>query len=62
MPTLDDEPHDRSDFRSDLIDVRDLSLDQLRAIPNPILADTLRRVREQIEGRLDMVAGFQSAI
>lgn len=46
----------------DLPDLTDMTLADLLAIDNPILASSLKRVVAQDDGSQGIVAGFQSAI
>jgi len=56
---------DRSDWRSVMVDVSDMSLADLAAVEaaaDPALAAALRRVIGQAAGDGDAIAGFNSAI
>lgn len=49
-------------FVSDLVDLTQMSLAELRSLDQSILGEALRRVAKEAEGSLDVVAGFQAAI
>lgn len=51
-----------SDKPSELVDVHDLSLRDLRRLPDAPVADALARVLQQLDDRGEPVAGFQSAV
>lgn len=52
-----------TDLTTPLPDLSDMTLDELRAIDNPVLLDRLQRIIEDIdEGPTEIIAGFQSAI
>jgi FXSXX-COOH protein len=47
---------------SDLVDLADVPLADLRSLNHPVLAKALQRVAEEAKVSIDVVAGFQSAI
>ena len=50
------------DVVTDLLDLGQVSLAELRSLDQPILADVLRRVVEEAKSSVDAIAGFQAAI
>jgi FXSXX-COOH protein len=50
------------DVATDLIDLGQVSLSELRSLDQPILSDALRRVVEEAKNSVDAIAGFQAAI
>jgi FXSXX-COOH protein len=50
------------DIVTDLLDLGQVSLAELRSLNQPILADALRRVVEEAKSSVDPIAGFQAAI
>ena len=50
------------DVATDLVDLGQVSLTELRSLDQPILSDALRRVAEEARSSVDSVAGFQAAI
>jgi FXSXX-COOH protein len=56
-------PLDESDeFVTDLVDLSDVPLADLRSLDHPILTKALERVAEEARDSVDVVAGFQAAI
>jgi FXSXX-COOH protein len=53
---------DAADFETDLADLTQLPLSELRSLDHPILTNALRRVAEEAKDSSDAVAGFQAAI
>lgn len=54
---------DESDeFVTDLVDLVDVPLADLRSLDHPILTKALQRVAEEARDSVDVVAGFQAAI
>ncbi len=51
-----------ADFVSDLIDLTQMSLAELRSLDRAILSEALRRVAKEVENSVDVIAGFQAAI
>ncbi|SDD66926.1 FxSxx-COOH cyclophane-containing RiPP peptide [Actinokineospora iranica] len=47
---------------SDLLDVTDLDLDRLAALPDTVLAASLRRILTEYDAVPDRYAAFQNAI
>lgn len=45
-----------------LIDLTQVSLDQLRALDNPVLSASVRRILAEIDSPSEVIAGFQSSI
>ena len=50
------------DFVSDIIDLTQMSLAELRSLDQSILGEALRRVAKEAENSVDVIAGFQAAI
>lgn len=57
-----DDPSDDAVFESDLPDLTDLPLEQLRVSGDSALAHALRRLADDLTSADEFVAGFQSAI
>ena len=53
---------DATDLVSDIANLTQTQLTELRSLDNPILADALRRVTEEAKNSSDAIAGFQAAI
>jgi FXSXX-COOH protein len=47
---------------TDLVDLGQVSLSELRSLDQPILSDALRRVVEEANNSIDAIAGFQAVI
>lgn len=45
-----------------IVDLTGVTLDDLRDLPDSVVAPALRRILEEIDSPQDAVAGFQSAI
>lgn len=50
------------DVATDLVDLSQVSLTELRSLDQPILSDALRRLAEEAKNSVDAIAGFQAAI
>jgi FXSXX-COOH protein len=50
------------DLESDLVDLTDMPLAELRVSGDSVLAHALRRLVEDVSNTDDVIAGFQSAI
>jgi FXSXX-COOH protein len=50
------------DVATDLADLGQVSLSELRELDQPILSEALRRVVEDVENSSDAIAGFQAVI
>lgn len=55
---MDDEP----DLASDLLDLSQISLERLDAMPDSVLGAALRRILAETEEDPEYYAGFQSAL
>ena len=53
---------DATDLVSDIANLTQTQLTELRSLDHPILADALRRVTEEAKNSSDAIAGFQAAI
>lgn len=54
--------NESDEFVTDLVDLTDVPLADLRSINHPILREALERVVGEAKDPVDVVAGFQSAI
>jgi FXSXX-COOH protein len=60
---VDDRPGEVDDgFESDLVDLTGVNLADLPDLDNPVLAATLRRIRDEADNPSEAVAGFQSSL
>lgn len=50
------------DVATDLVDLSQMSLNELRSLDQPILSDALRRVVEEAKNSVEAIAGFQAVI
>lgn len=50
------------EFMTDLVDLADISLTDLRSLDHPILTRALQRAAEEARDSVGVVAGFQAAI
>jgi FXSXX-COOH protein len=50
------------EFVTDLVDLADISLTDLRSLDHPILTRALQRAAEEARDSVGVVAGFQAAI
>jgi FXSXX-COOH protein len=51
-----------ADVVTDLANLGEVSLSELRSLDHPILAAALRRVAEEAKNSVDAISGFQAAI
>jgi len=50
------------EFVTDLVDLADVTLEDLRSLNHPVLLRALQRVAEEARDSVGVVAGFQAAI
>lgn len=50
------------DVATDLVDLGQVSLSELRSLDQSVLSDALRRVVEEANNSVDAIAGFQAVI
>jgi FXSXX-COOH protein len=53
---------DPTDLVSNIVDLTQTPLAELRSLDHPILTDALRRAAEEAKNSVDAIAGFQAAI